>query len=163
MRSLLITGWDKQAIALGFGFSIAGLARHAASTPVALAQGEAGADMTAAADPGQHPCDRLVDRALRRLAQPQAALPQPHAARTGAAPPLFFFIAFVGALSSLTSLPGFGSKDYTSFQYVFALHAVGRLHRRDGRLRDERGLRNRLHGPADDDGAAPASRSSSAT
>ena len=34
---------------------------------------------------------------------------------------MFFFIAFVGALSSLTSLPGFGSKNYTSFQYVFAL------------------------------------------
>ena len=36
--------------------------------------------------------------------------------------PLFFFIAFDGALSSLTSLPGFGeNKNYTSFQYVFAL------------------------------------------
>ncbi len=35
--------------------------------------------------------------------------------------PLFFFIAFDGALSSLTSLPGFGSKDYTAFQFVFAL------------------------------------------
>jgi ABC-2 type transport system permease protein len=35
--------------------------------------------------------------------------------------PLFFFIAFVGALSSLTSLPGFGSANYTSFQFVFAL------------------------------------------
>ena len=35
--------------------------------------------------------------------------------------PLFFLIAFAGALSSLTALPGFGSTDYTSFQYVFAL------------------------------------------
>jgi ABC-type multidrug transport system permease subunit len=35
--------------------------------------------------------------------------------------PLFFFIAFVGALSSLTSLPGFGTTDYSQFQYVFAL------------------------------------------
>jgi ABC-2 type transport system permease protein len=36
--------------------------------------------------------------------------------------PLFFFIAFDGALSSLTSLPGFGSnKDYSAFQFIFAL------------------------------------------
>ncbi|MBA3717030.1 MAG: ABC transporter permease [Actinobacteria bacterium] len=35
--------------------------------------------------------------------------------------PLFFFIAFNGALSSLTNLPGFGSKDYSAFQFVFAL------------------------------------------
>jgi ABC-2 type transport system permease protein len=35
--------------------------------------------------------------------------------------PLFFLIAFAGALSSLTNLPGFGTKDYTGFQYVFAL------------------------------------------
>jgi len=35
--------------------------------------------------------------------------------------PLFFLIAFAGALSNLTNLPGFGTKDYTAFQYVFAL------------------------------------------
>lgn len=35
--------------------------------------------------------------------------------------PLFFLIAFSGALSSLTDIPGFGTKDYTGFQYVFAL------------------------------------------
>jgi len=35
--------------------------------------------------------------------------------------PLFFLIAFAGALSNLTSLPGFGTKDYAGFQYVFAL------------------------------------------
>lgn len=35
--------------------------------------------------------------------------------------PLFFLIAFAGALSSLTNLPGFGTKDYTGFQFVFAL------------------------------------------
>jgi ABC-2 type transport system permease protein len=35
--------------------------------------------------------------------------------------PLFYFIAFNGALSSLTNLPGFGSKDYSAFQFVFAL------------------------------------------
>ena len=36
--------------------------------------------------------------------------------------PLFFFIAFVGALSTITDIPGFkGGEDYTGFQYVFAL------------------------------------------
>jgi ABC-2 type transport system permease protein len=35
--------------------------------------------------------------------------------------PLFFLIAFDGALSSLTNLPGFGTKDYAGFQFVFAL------------------------------------------
>jgi ABC-type multidrug transport system permease subunit len=35
--------------------------------------------------------------------------------------PLFFLIAFAGALSSLTKVEGFGDSDYTAFQYVFAL------------------------------------------
>lgn len=35
--------------------------------------------------------------------------------------PIFFLIAFAGSLSNLTNLPGFGTKDYTAFQYVFAL------------------------------------------
>jgi len=35
--------------------------------------------------------------------------------------PLFFFIAFAGALSTITKVPGFGGGNYTGFQYVFAL------------------------------------------
>jgi ABC-2 type transport system permease protein len=35
--------------------------------------------------------------------------------------PLFFLIAFAGALSSITEIPDFGGGDYTAFQYVFAL------------------------------------------
>jgi ABC-2 type transport system permease protein len=35
--------------------------------------------------------------------------------------PLFFLIAFAGALSSITEVPEFGGGDYTAFQYVFAL------------------------------------------
>ena len=35
--------------------------------------------------------------------------------------PLFFLVAFAGALSNLANIPGFGTKDYTAFQYVFTL------------------------------------------
>jgi ABC-2 type transport system permease protein len=35
--------------------------------------------------------------------------------------PLFFLIAFAGALSSITEIPEFGGGNYTAFQYVFAL------------------------------------------
>ncbi len=35
--------------------------------------------------------------------------------------PLFFLVAFVGALSATTQLEGFEGQDYTAFQYVFAL------------------------------------------
>jgi ABC-2 type transport system permease protein len=35
--------------------------------------------------------------------------------------PLFFLIAFAGALSSITKVPEFGSTNYTAFQFVFAL------------------------------------------
>lgn len=35
--------------------------------------------------------------------------------------PLFFLIAFTGALSNLANIPDFGTKDYTAFQYVFTL------------------------------------------
>jgi ABC-2 type transport system permease protein len=35
--------------------------------------------------------------------------------------PVFFLLAFTGALSSMTKVEGFGTDDYTAFQYVFAL------------------------------------------
>lgn len=36
--------------------------------------------------------------------------------------PLFFFVAFTGALSALGDTPGFGYFDYTAFQFVFVLY-----------------------------------------
>ena len=99
VRSLIITGWDWQALALGFGFVILlGLAS------LLLAAGALRSRMT-----------RSRRTLKNALTNPQILLPT-------MAFPLFFFTAFAGGLSQISKVPGFDfPPGYTAFQFVFVL------------------------------------------
>ena len=110
VRSLIITGWDGEALALGFGIA-------AAITVVAVAL---------ASDFPQHEAHAVVrtlsvavavaSRTLRTVfTNPSLLLPS-------LIFPLFFFTAFAGGLSRVEDVPGFDfPPGYTAFQFVFVL------------------------------------------
>ena len=60
-------------------------------------------------------------RSLRRVAQLLLLVRAPASFAPTLLMPLLFLIAFSGALSRIAKLPDFGSINYTSFQYVYAL------------------------------------------
>ena len=144
VRSLIITGWDAEALALGFGIATA-------STVVALAASTLGA----AGQDGALMRTLAVARgvAWRTL---HNVFTNPSLLIPSLVFPLFFFTAFAGGLSSIRHVPGFDyPSGYTAFQFVFVLLQSaafgGRLHR----LRDRARLRERLRPPAAAGGAEP--------
>lgn len=113
IRSLIITGWDAKALALGFG--ICGLTAALGLTLAAVSiEGRlrASGDRTrlfavAAA---------VAWRASRNyLRDPKLLLPS-------IVFPLFFFAAFAGGLATIGNAPGFDfPAGYTTFQFVYVL------------------------------------------
>ena len=110
VRSLIITGWDGEALALGFGIA-------AVIAVVALAALELGAARE----------DGSLMRTLQ-VAQGVAwrtlhnVLTNPSLLIPSLIFPLFFFTAFAGGLSSIRNVPGFDfPSGYTAFQFVFVL------------------------------------------
>ena len=113
IRSLLIVGWDGEALALGFACA-GGVARDRAGGRVRGAPDEDGAHMTRA---GFWSVARAV--AWRNLhnffTNPAIVIP-------ALLFPLFFFTAFAGGLSRVDSVPGFDfAAGYTAFVYGFVL------------------------------------------
>ena len=132
VRSLIITGWDGEALALGFG--IAAL--------VAIIGADAG---RACAAPEARPMRNLTVaqavawRTLHNVFTNKAlVIPQ-------LAFPLFFFAAFAGGLSRIHNVPGF---DFPRELHVVPVRLraapVGRVRRRLHRLRHRARLRGRL-------------------
>ena len=108
VRSLIITGWDANALALGFGIAVLiGIASTIARGP--RAGREAGADMT---------IWPVVFGS--RLADAEERLHEPVAPRCPSLIfPLFFFTAFAGGLSQVSRVPGFDFEPgYTAFQFL---------------------------------------------
>ena len=113
LRSLIITGWDAEALALGFGVAIA----------IFVARAHGG-DARAAREAGAH-----VSRRARYLAVVRtvawrnlhSAVRHPALLLPALVFPLFFYMAFAGGLSTLGNLPGFDYYDYDAFQFVFVL------------------------------------------
>ena len=140
LRSLIIEGWDAQALALGFG--IAGLTvgvRDGARGPGA-AQAD-GADMSRGNS-------MTVALALARR-QMTILLKNPSLFLPPMLFPLMNFMAFAGGLSRLRHVPGFNfPTGYTSFVFVFVLlqsAAFGGVFTGFGIARDfERGFARRL-------------------
>ena len=113
MRSLIITGWDPKALALGFGVAIA-IADRVARARLVGDDAEADANVRRRVWPV---ASGVAWRTLHNvLTTPCAAL------IPGILFPLFFFTAFAGGLSQVEEVPGFDYPgDYTSFQFVFVL------------------------------------------
>ena len=110
VRSLIVVGWDGQALALGFG--VAGAIAVIATVARRLgAAAEAGGVMrTLAVAHG------VAWRMLHNLFHNKALL------IPSIAFPLFFFTAFAGGLAGISNVPGFDFPDgYTAFQFVFVL------------------------------------------
>ena len=113
LRSLIITGWDAEALALGFGVAIA----------IFVARAH-GVDARAAREAGAH-----VSRRARYLAVVRtvawrnlhSVVRHPALLLPALVFPLFFYMAFAGGLSTLGNLPGFDYYDYNAFQFVFVL------------------------------------------
>ena len=110
VRSLIITGWDWQALALGFGFVIL----------LGLVSFFARVERPAYEDDAHVTYWNVVSGVARRtlknaLTNPQILLPTMMF-------PLFFFTAFAGGLSQVSQVPGFDfPPGYTAFQFVFVL------------------------------------------
>ena len=142
VRSLIITGWDAEALALGFGIAVADRDRRRSTLGAFALQGEAGADM------------RIWPVASRGgVADAEERLHEPvRSCFPSLIFPLFFFTAFAGGLSQVAKVPGFDFEPgYTAFQFCFVLRPVGGVRRRLHRLRDRARLRVRLR-------PAPAAR-----
>ena len=100
VRSLIITGWDAEALALGFG--IAAAITGASSSSWISVQ-----STTTSCSPA--PDHSTKHTAIVPLFPPRIAA-------------LFFFTAFAGGLSRVRDVPGFDYKEgYTAFQFVFVL------------------------------------------
>ena len=111
VRSLIITGWNGEALALGFGIA-RGRRRRRALARLGVASEEAGTLMR---EPlASH--GAVAWRTLHNVfTNPALVIPQ-------LAFPLFFFTAFAGGLSRIHDVPGFDYPEgYTAFQFVFVL------------------------------------------
>ena len=111
VRSLIITGWDGEALALGFGLGRRGRGRldHAGLRRPAH---EADPDMRRFFDVTHAVAWRTIHNFVTNPAYffPSVIFP------------LFFFTAFAGGLSSVGNVPGFDfPAGYTAFQFVFVL------------------------------------------
>ena len=111
VRSLIILGWDGQALALGFGISHRADDRGAVACQLGAPR-EDGAlvKRTLAVARG------VAWRTLHNVfTNPSLLLPS-------LIFPLFFFVAFAGGLSRVGDIPGFDyPPGYTAFQFVFVL------------------------------------------
>ena len=111
LRSLLITGWDGEALALGFGCALGILAIglfFASTRP----QGEDGPHMRRYLSVAGGLAWRLLHSLVTN---PLLFLPP-------MLMPLFFFTAFAGGLSAVSNVPGFDyGPGYTSFIFAFVL------------------------------------------
>ena len=110
VRSLIITGWDAEALALGFGIAIAARDR-VAGRGLLGARAQDGADMRL-----WPVASGVAWRTLKNvITTPSLLLPSLMF-------PLFFFVAFAGGLSQVQNVPGFDyPSGYTAFQFVFVL------------------------------------------
>ncbi|HWX46289.1 MAG TPA: ABC transporter permease [Solirubrobacteraceae bacterium] len=113
VRSLIITGWDGRALALGFGITAAIAVVALIATGLALSA-RVGVNMRQG---------RLFKvsiavgwRAIHNyLHDPALLIPS-------LIFPLFFFAAFAGGLSTINNIPGFHfAAGYTAFQFVYVL------------------------------------------
>ena len=112
VRSLIITGWDWQALALGFGFVDHPRRRRRSCSPRVRSANADGADVRIR--PGTS-CGVAWRTLKNALTTPQILLPS-------LLFPLFFFTAFAGGLSQVCDVPGFDyPPGYTAFQFVFVL------------------------------------------
>ena len=112
IRSLLITGWDPEALALGFGCAIVILvaALSAATASIKVEDGENVIRRYFSVAGGL--ARRLLDNFI---SSPALFIPP-------LLMPLFFFIAFAGGLSAITEAPGFDYPGgYTAFEFGFVL------------------------------------------
>ena len=109
LRSLVITGWDAQALALGFGFALALLV-------IALGLAGGGDEVEADQDMSRfvYVARGVAWRSIHNtLVNPAILVPS-------IVFPLFFLIAFAGGLSRISDVPNFHyPPGYTSFQFVF--------------------------------------------
>ena len=113
IRSLVITGWDGEALALGFGCAGAIAARR----PVGVVAGAAVADGAhVSRSSGSSVARAVAWRSIHNVfTNPALILPS-------LIFPLFFFTAFAGGLSRVSSIPNFDfPPGYTAFQFVFVL------------------------------------------
>ena len=111
MRSLIITGWDGEALARGFAIAIA-LSRARHLRRLARAADADGAHMRRFTSVAGAVAWRQIHNFTHN---PAFLLPS-------IIFPLFFFTAFAGGLSSVGNVPGFDfPSGYTAFQFVFVL------------------------------------------
>ena len=111
MRSLIVVGWDAQALALGFGVAGVIAVDRDRARRVGAAAEAAGLVRTLA---GRRRASRgaccTTSSRNKALLIPSIAFP------------LFFFTAFAGGLAGISNAPGFDFPDgYTAFQFVFVL------------------------------------------
>ena len=111
IRSVVITGWDAQALERGFAIAIVlSAARHLRR--LARAADAAGADMRRFTSVARAVAWRQIHNFTHN---PAFLLPS-------IIFPLFFFTAFAGGLSNVANAPGFDfPSGYTAFQFVFVL------------------------------------------
>ena len=111
LRSLVIEGWNAQALALGFTFTFALIGALDAARD-APAQGEDDA----------HVRSRIDVALALAYRQTTVLLKNPSLFLPPMLFPLMNFLAFAGGLSRLRHVPGFEFKSgYTAFQFVFVL------------------------------------------
>ena len=111
LRSLLITGWDGEALALGFGCAL-GILALGLDRRLARPEGKDGADMRRYLSVAGGLAWRLLHTLVTN---PLLFLPP-------MLMPIFFFIAFAGGLSAISNAPGFDyGPGYTSFIFAFVL------------------------------------------
>ena len=137
VRSLIITGWDAQALALGFGIATL-LAIVVARRRELGARAEAGADMRI-----WPVASGVAWRTLKNvITTPSLLLPSLMF-------PLFFFVAFAGGLSQVQNTPGLRLPERLHGVPVRVRPApVGGVRRRLHGLRRRPRLRGRLRPPA---------------
>ena len=138
LRSLVIQGWDVQALLLGFGFTFA-LDRRLTRAGGASAEDSDGANVRRTMDVALGLAHRQVTVLFKN---PSLFIPPMLF-------PLMNFMAFAGGLSRLRHVPGFDFHGgYTAFQFVFVLlqsAAFGGVFAGFGIARDfERGFARRL-------------------
>ncbi len=109
IRSLIITGWDGQALALGFGFALA-LSVITLELRRRRDEEQAGAHVRRFVYVARAVAWRSVHNTL---ANPAILLPS-------LIFPLFFLAAFAGGLSKVAEVPNFHyAPGYTAFQFAF--------------------------------------------
>ncbi len=110
VRSLIITGWDAQALALGFGIAVV-IGIVAITLATFALRAAAGADVRI-----WPVASGVAWRTLKNVfTNPSLLFPS-------LLFPLFFFTAFAGGLSQVANVPGFDfPPGYTAFQFCFVL------------------------------------------